>query len=218
MLSIAAAFIEQGEGSGLNDPWEDSFDYIDERLAKALSHPLRVQILVELNKRVMSPSRFSERFEEPLTKVSYHFDVLAKLDCLELVHEEPRGNLIEHYYRATKKALFDGEAWDNLPETIRNKLSGRTISDLLGAVAESMLAETFDSRIDRHVAWQMVHLDEQGWKETSDIQLDAARKLVQTAKESRSRLIRSGELGLMATWGVLLFESPFPDPEPTEGP
>jgi len=188
-------------------------NYVDEALAKILSHPLRAQILCELNKRVMSPSGFSERFGEPLSKVSYHFDVLVDADCLELVHEEPRGNLTEHYYRATRKALFDDEAWESLPETIRSKLSGRTIGDLVATMAEAMEAETFDARTDRHAAWEKCPVDEQGWERMSAIQENAAEELMQEAKESRSRMIRSGELGLMATWGTLLFESPFEEPE-----
>jgi DNA-binding transcriptional ArsR family regulator len=200
----------------VNDPWENISSYVDEEMAKAMSHPVRVQILGELNKRVMSPSQFSKRFNVPLTTVAYHFRALEKANCVEIVHEEGKGRAVTHYYRATKKALFDEEAWERLPETIRNKLSGRTIGDLLNAIAEAMRAETFDSRTDRHAAWERAHLDEQGWSEMSEIQRESAKKLMQVAKASRSRLIRSGELGLMGTWGVLFFESPFDELEPSE--
>ncbi len=202
----------------MNDPWEDSSSYVDTELAKALSHPLRVQILAELNKRVMSPSRFSKRFGVPLTTVAHHFRVLRNAGCIETVHEDDRGKGVEHFYRATKKALFDDSAWERLPETIRNKLSARTVGDLLAVIAEAMRegTETFDSRTDRHMAWETSHVDEQGWEEMSAIQREAVEKLMQAARDSRSRLIRSGEKGLMGTWGALLFESPFEELEPPE--
>ncbi len=200
----------------MNDPWEDGSSYVDTRVAKALSHELRVQILAVLNEQVMSPSRFSKRFGATLTTAAYHFRVLQNAGCIEIVHEDGRGRAVEHFYRATKKALFDDKAWERLPETIRNKLSARTIGALLEAIAEGMREETFDSRTDRHAAWEKAHVDEQGWKEMSAIQREAVEKLMRVAKESRRRLIRSGDLGLMGTWGVLFFESPFDKLEPPE--
>jgi DNA-binding transcriptional ArsR family regulator len=213
--------LTEREGKRVNDPWDSSPIYVDTRVAKAMSHPLRVHILGELNKRVMSPSRFSERFEVSLTTTAYHFRVLEKADCVEIVREDGRGRAVEHFYQATKKALFDDEEWERLPETIRNKLSARAVSDFIEVIAEAMREETFDFRTDRHAAWEKAHLDEQGWKEMSTIQREAAEKLMRVAKESRSRLIRSGQLGLMATWAVFFFESPFEEleaPEATGAP
>lgn len=197
----------------MNDPWGDRFDYVDLKVAKAMSHPLRVRILGALNERVMSPRGFAESSKEPLPKVSYHFRELLKADCLEIVHEVPRGNLTEHYFCATRKALFDSDAWENLPETIRNKLSGRTMSDLLEAVAEAMEAETFDSRVDRVLVWQKSYVDEQGWEEAAEVHRRSAKELMEIEERSRARLLRSGAKGLIATSGTLLFESPFEEPE-----
>lgn len=200
----------------MNDPWEDSSSYVDTKVAKALSHPLRVQILAELNKRVMSPTQFSKRFGIPLANVAPHFRVLKKAGCLEIVHEDGRGRAVEHFYRATRRALFDDKAWKRLPETIRNRVSARTFGDLLDVVAEAMQKETFDSRTDRHAAWERTLVDERGWAEMSAIQRETAEKLMRVARESRSRLIRSGEKGLIAAWAVLLFESPFEELDPPE--
>lgn len=200
----------------MNDPWEESSGYVDTKVAKALSHPLRVQILAELNKRVMSPSQFSKRFGKPLGKVAPHFRTLREANCVEIVYEDGRGRAVEHFYRATRRALFDDDAWTRLPETIRNKLSARTIGDLLEVVSEAMREETFDSRTDRHAAWERTLVDEQGWAEMSAIQREGAEKLMRAAREARARLIRSGEKGLVGAWAALLFESPFEEFEPPE--
>ena len=139
----------------MNDPWEDGSSYVDTELAKVLSHPLRAKILGELNKQAMSPSRFAKRFEVSMKSSANQFGVLHRAGCIEIVHEDDRGRGVEHWYRATKKALFDDSAWERLPETIRNKLSARTMGDLLEAIAAAMQegTETFDSRTDRHLAW-----------------------------------------------------------------
>jgi len=197
----------------VNDPWEGSSDYADVKVAKALSHALRIQILAVLNKQVMSPSQYAERFHVPLPTVSYHFRVLLKADCLRIVHEVARGNRTERYYCATRRALFDSEAWENLPETIRNKLSARTISDLIETIAKAMEAETFDSRVDRVLVWQKSYLDEQGWEEAAEVHHRRAKEMTEIEERSRARLLRSGEKGLIVTSGMLLFESPYEEPE-----
>src|SRR4051794_15100467 len=45
---------------------------IDQRIMKALSHPLRVRMLTLLNQKVSSPSELAEELDEPLGNVSYH--------------------------------------------------------------------------------------------------------------------------------------------------
>jgi hypothetical protein len=66
-----------GGDEGKEEPREErepeGIEYVDGDMAKALAHPMRVQILAELNKRVMSPSGFSNRFGHKLQNVSYHF-------------------------------------------------------------------------------------------------------------------------------------------------
>lgn len=189
-----------------NDPWES--DFIDDSVARAIAHPMRAHILAEANVRVLSPSQFAQRHELDLSTVSYHFRQLEKYDCLEVIAEKPVRGAVQHFYKATRRALFEGKAWESLPENIRNKVSGRTISDLLGAISEAMLAETFDERKDRHLVWKKCHLDEQGWREVSDIWLEAFQKASKASSDSHSRLLRSGEEGIMATWAMTFFLSP----------
>ena len=49
-----------------------------ERRAQVLKHPLRARIAAELEKRSMDPPELAEVLGEPLPRVAYHCDVLAK--------------------------------------------------------------------------------------------------------------------------------------------
>src|SRR3954452_24956885 len=83
---------------------------LDERLAKALSHPLRQRILQRLNEGgVKSPNELSRELGDPLGNVSYHVRILRELDCVELVRTEQRRGALEHYYRATAEPWLDDE-------------------------------------------------------------------------------------------------------------
>jgi DNA-binding transcriptional ArsR family regulator len=43
-----------------------------------LKHPLRARIAAELEKRSLDPPELAEALGEPLSRVAYHCDVLAK--------------------------------------------------------------------------------------------------------------------------------------------
>ena len=65
--------------------------FLNERLAKAFSHRLRVQILQRLDEAgEASPKELAQALGEPVGNVSYHVRILRELDCVELVRTEPR--------------------------------------------------------------------------------------------------------------------------------
>ena len=84
---------------------------MDQRLVKALAHPLRVEILTILNERMASPNELSKELEEGLSQVSYHVKVLKDFECIEMVKTEPRRGAVEHYYRATARAFLTDSDW-----------------------------------------------------------------------------------------------------------
>lgn len=201
----------------MNEAWEGTPDYVDEDVARAMAHPMRIQILAELNQRVMSPSEFSRRFDQKLPNVSYHFRELEKLACIECVEVRPARGAMEHFYKATKRALFDGRPWDELPESIRAKVSGQIIGDFLCATAKAMLAETVDARKERHLTWTESRFDQKGWEEASRAYREFLGRMVVISREARQRLSLSGEAGMMAVYALFLFESPLLEPEQDDG-
>lgn len=72
---------------------------LDQELVKALSHPIRLQILEALRDRIASPIELSREMDQRLGVISYHAKALVKCGCLELVHAEARRGSIESYFR-----------------------------------------------------------------------------------------------------------------------
>jgi len=100
---------------------ETNPEAIDQRLVRALSHPLRVQILEILSERVASPNDLSEELGVELTHVAYHTRTLDRCGCLELVDTAQRRGATEHYYRtAARTGLkwiplnLDEQGWDEV--------------------------------------------------------------------------------------------------------
>ncbi len=79
---------------------DDSRRVIDQRLVKAVAHPLRVEILETMvSHGELSPAQIAKKLDRPPGNVSYHVNVLRDCEVLELVRTEPRRGALEHYYR-----------------------------------------------------------------------------------------------------------------------
>lgn len=206
------------EDGGKENAERGEIEFVDKDLAKALAHPLRIQILAELNKRKMSPSQFARLIGEKLQNVSYHFRFVQEYDFIEEVETRPVRGSTEHIYKANKRVLFDGQAWEDLPPSIKALASGQTFTDFLGAVSAAMLGETFDSSDERVAVWLQNRLDAQGWTEAVEAHWVLIHKMEEIFKGSSVRLREAGEPegGIVGTYGLFLFESPALEPEDDE--
>src|SRR3954452_3411551 len=83
-------------------------------MGKALSHPLRVRILMGMNAppRMLSPSEFSEEARVSMGLASYHFRELAKAGCIEVAEEIRRRGATEHRYLPVKRAMAWTREWE----------------------------------------------------------------------------------------------------------
>jgi DNA-binding transcriptional ArsR family regulator len=135
----------------------------DQRLAKAMSHPVRLRLLGMLNDGIASPKELAERVGEPLDNIAYHMRVLARLGCIELVRTERRRGATAHYYRALTRAFIDSQGSADLELEARTAISATVLEDAFRLAFEATARGTFDSRTDRHLALMHLRLTEAGW-------------------------------------------------------
>ncbi len=195
-------------------------DYVDENMAKALGHPVRVLILAEVNrKELLSPKQFAARHNKVLSNVSYHFRQLEKYECIELFEEKKVRGAVEHFFKPKRRALFDGKSWDDLPQSVKEGMSADLFTEFLTLVSDAMLTGTFDARNERFLVWMKRLLDEQGWQEIADIYRASVHEVNAAYKRAKKRLKESGEPGIPSTWAFLFFQLPWLEesPEDQEG-
>jgi DNA-binding transcriptional ArsR family regulator len=137
---------------------------VDQRLMKALSHPLRVQILTLVNGRAWSPNEMSKELDEGLSQVSYHVKVLRDFEMIEMVKTEPRRGAVEHFYKAVERIIVPEGMAAELPKSSRLELLGKIIRDAERDIHEALKARTFYQRDDLHADWVPMDLDERGCK------------------------------------------------------
>jgi DNA-binding transcriptional ArsR family regulator len=186
---------------------------IDLRMAKALSHPIRVQILTILHKRVASPNQIAQEIGEGLSQVSYHVKVLKEFECVELVRTEPRRGAVEHFYRAAARSFLTDNDWKSLPDAVRQSISAVIVQMVAQDALDALGAGTFDSREDRHLSRTPLILDEEGWSDIASLLANTLDRVLEIQVESSSRLAKNGEKGILSRVEILHFESPEPEPD-----
>ena len=178
---------------------------IDERLIKALAHPLRWRILeVVIDRAEASPVEVARILEAPLATVSHHVRVLRETGCLELVRTKPRRGAVEHYYRALVPAFVDDEQWSRLPVVLRRSVAGQVFERIVKEAAAAGGAGAFDAP-HAHVDRLLVELDDVGRQELSELLNDVLRQMQAIQERSDARRTNASD-ARMSEVALLHFE------------
>jgi hypothetical protein len=176
-----------------------------------LRHPLRVRILEVLNERDLSPVQFYREGLAPgygLSHVAHHFKELRLGGCLKIVKRIRRRGSVESIHRGVARAFFSDEDWTELSPEERTAVSRTMLRGLIARADGAMLAQTFDRRLDRHLTWIAMDLDEQGWSELTELQANTYYRAEEIRTDAASRIAEKESESTPATFGALAFESP----------
>jgi DNA-binding transcriptional ArsR family regulator len=189
-------------------------DGVEQIVAKAFAHPLRVQILIILNERVASPNLLSQELDQSLNLVAYHVRVLEKYDCIELVDTKQRRGATEHFYRATRRQFLSDAEWARMPEALRPGLSGAMLKAVFDDIEEAVTADTFDEIADRHLSRTPMVVDKRGWDEVATLLGETLDRVLEIQAGASERIAASDEAGMLAKVEILHFKSPSPEATP----
>jgi hypothetical protein len=183
-------------------------DGVEQIVAKAFAHPLRVQILIILNERVASPNLLAQELNQSLNLVAYHVRVLEKYDCIELVDTKQRRGATEHFYRATRRQFLTDTEWSRMPQSLRPGLSGAMLKAAFDDIEEAVSKDTFDAIDDRHLSRTPMVVDQKGWDETTELLGETLERVLAIQTKASERLAASGEQGMLSKVVMLNFKSP----------
>jgi DNA-binding transcriptional ArsR family regulator len=178
---------------------------IDQELVKALSHPIRVEILEALQGRVASPTELSQEIDESLGVISYHAKTLVKCGCLELVHTEPRRGAVEHFFGLAPRSSIGHQDWRRAPLAVRAGITAAALATFIETAAKALEDGTIDRRDETVLTWMPLTVDEAGWREIAGIMEKSARLVAEAHERSSKRL--GGAEGLSVVVGLAAFEA-----------
>ena len=187
---------------------EKKSGFVDQRLMKALGHPVRVRILEVVNERPISPVGFArEERGVSLSTASYHFKVLEECGCIECVEEVQRRGSREHIYQGTRRALFDDAVWKRLPKLVQGGVTATVLEGFIDRAVRAVESGSYDAREDSHLSWLAMVLDEKGWDRLTALLASMLTEAQEIAVEAGERMADSGEAGFSVTFAAAGFES-----------
>lgn len=179
---------------------------VDQRVVRAIGHPLRLRLLTIFNERVASPSDLAAELGEPIGNVSYHTRILARLGCVELVKTKQVRGAVEHYYRAVVRPVFSDDDWAELPLSIRKSLAGAVLTEIANDMSASGAEGGFD-RDEVHINRTTLTLDRQGWQELNEALQELGEQALEIQAQSAARLHSDGaQDSEAAVLALMLFE------------
>ncbi|MGN6201381.1 MAG: ArsR/SmtB family transcription factor [Solirubrobacterales bacterium] len=183
-------------------------DGVEQIVAKAFAHPLRVQILIILNEKIASPNMLAQQLDESLNLVAYHVRVLEKYDCIELVDTKQRRGATEHFYRATRRQLLTDDQWAQMPASLRPGMATAVLKSIFEDIEAASKAGTLEEVDDIHITRLPMVLDKAGWDEVATLLKGTYDQLMEIQTAATARVADSSEDGMLAKVHLLHFKSP----------
>lgn len=178
---------------------------IDKNLVHLLSHPLRVEILRQMEKGTASPKELADRTGQRLANVSYHVRVLRDFECIELVRTEARRGASEHFYRLKPGGTIGSAMWGEVPPALRTHYAGTSLAAFTERVVEALDAGTAESRDGAGLSWLPLTVDEQGWKELRQVR-SKVEALFQAVADKSAERMEASKAGISAIVAIAAFE------------
>ncbi len=179
--------------------------FLDRRLIKALSHPLREHVLAVLNERVASTSEIGREIDLDVPAFYHHVELLEELGFLERVESRRRRGAEEHFFRAKATMFFDDEAWERIPATVRSDIAGTHIWAILSDLITALRTGAFGANPATHNTWLPGVFDRLGWQECLALMNETLNKMMAIQRRSSERMAVSGEPGLPGTVALMAF-------------
>jgi DNA-binding transcriptional ArsR family regulator len=179
---------------------------VDELVVFVIQHPIRVDALQILNEREASAAQIARLIGEDMKKVGNHVKALADHGCIELVRVKRTRGAEEHLYRASLRPCIGDDEWAQLPHQARREISALVFQAIVAEALAAFRAGSFDSRLDRHLSWQPMKLDEQGWQELMQELKESLERVQDIAARADERLCTTGEEGFPAIAAALGIE------------
>jgi hypothetical protein len=180
---------------------------LDQRLVKALKHPLRAHVLNVLTQRAAGGTTLARELNEPPQKVLYHLEQLMKYGCIEPVDSVRKGGGVEVLYRATVRHFFDAAAWADVPDMDKLDMVMGVLPLVSEDLEEARIAETF-VRPDIHLSRTPARLDAAGWAEVQVLLGTTLDELLKIRDRATTRMLKSDEKPRIAKIHLTHIETP----------
>lgn len=178
---------------------------IEEVVAYALGHRIRVHVLWLLNEGTYTTSQLAEIIGEPTNNVANHVRELLDAGSIELAKSELSGNVTKHYYRAVEIPFYSEEAAEAMTSGQRQVTAGLVVQTGMAEVMAALWRGTLaDPRAV--LSWSPHTLDQRGRDELEAAEKCFLERVKEIEVEATNRRAVSGESGQSMIVAIFGFE------------
>jgi DNA-binding transcriptional ArsR family regulator len=173
---------------------------IEEVVAYAVGHRVRVHILIVLNEGTYTAGEIAELIGEPLNNVSNHIRELLDAGSIELVETRRARNMLQHFYRAIEMPHYSDEEVAAMTPEQRQVTAGLAIQSMVAEIMAGLWSGNMQNDPRLWLAWDWVNVDQQGreeiadeqersWKRIRDIEVAATNRCAESGADATSILV-----------------------------
>lgn len=187
---------------------------IEEVVAYALGHRIRVHVLTILNEGTYTPDQIAQIIGEPLNNVSHHIRELLDGGSIELAKTEKVRNTNQHYYRAVEMPFYSEAEAEAMTPQQRKVTAGLTMQCMMAEAMSAFWAGKLHDDPRVWLAWRWFNVDEQGRQDIADEQQRSWERYQAIEVESTNRRAESGDDAASIIVGQMGFERERTAPRP----
>lgn len=176
---------------------------IEEVVAYALGHRIRVHVLWLLNEGTYTTAQLAKIIGEPANNVANHVRELLDAGSIELARSEPKGNVLQHYYRSVEIPYYSEEDAEAMTPEQRHVTAGLVVQTAMAEVMAALWRGTLtDPRTV--LVWNSHTVDQQGREELEAEErayLERAQEIEVASTNRRAASKESGQSMVVALFG-----------------
>jgi len=179
---------------------------IEEAVAYAVGHKIRVEALSILNEGTASPNEIAKLIDEGVSKVGHHIKELAESGRIEFVGTAQRRGATEHFYRAVERPLISDEEARELPPETKREFAALILQAIMAESLSALGHAKLDDDDEIWLSWRSLELDAEGRREVTALQAEVYAQIEEIETRSVERLGDSGEQGKSTVVAAMAFE------------
>lgn len=148
------------------------------RFAAAVAAPARVRLIAALNDGPKSGATLARLLGTDVRGVARQALTLERLGLVS----RTVGSARDRVYSLSREPVFQDDAWDQLPIPVRRAAVAAALAQFHATAAAAIDSGGFDRR-DMHLTRTPLEFDERGWRQASEVLMDAYHRLRWVAAE-----------------------------------
>lgn len=126
-----------------------------------------------------------------------------------------RTRVVEHFYRAARRAIFDSEAWEQFGEKEKVDVTASIMRLISGDITDAMSHGTFYDPDDNHLSRSPMVVDPEGWDEVNGLLDRTLHRLFEIQEKCVARRQEAETEDMHIKVEIIHFRSPPPkSPKP----